>query len=67
MPLYEYHCPACGASFEQIVRFSQADLTPACPECGYPDTRKAITAAASFSTSSGSASSSTCAPGGRFT
>ena len=66
MPLYEYHCPACGATFEQIVRFSQADLAPACPECGQPDTIKAISAAASFSSSS-SNSSSACAPSGRFT
>jgi len=31
MPLYDYHCPACGHRFEALVR---ADSTPACPQCG---------------------------------
>lgn len=31
MPLYDYHCPACGHRFEALVR---AGSTPACPQCG---------------------------------
>jgi putative FmdB family regulatory protein len=31
LPLYEYHCPACG-SFEVIQKFSDAPLT-SCPTC----------------------------------
>jgi len=30
MPIYDYHCPACGHRFEALVRFG---ATPACPEC----------------------------------
>ena len=70
MPLYEYHCINCEEEFERIVRFSEADLTPACPFCGKKDTRKKISIAASFgSSSSGSVTSSgsSCGSGGGFT
>ncbi len=30
MPMYEYHCPRCGARFERIVSFTQADQVD-CP------------------------------------
>ena len=32
MPIYEFHCAACGADFERIQSFSD-DSTPACPHC----------------------------------
>lgn len=68
MPLFEYHCNNCEEEFEQIVRFSEADLIPICPFCGDKDTRKKISAPASFgSSSSGSTTSSSCGSGGRFT
>ncbi|MDR2077048.1 MAG: zinc ribbon domain-containing protein [Desulfovibrio sp.] len=31
MPIYEYACPSCGGTFEELV-FGDAD--PPCPECG---------------------------------
>jgi putative FmdB family regulatory protein len=31
MPMYEYHCQACEAEFEMLVRSS---TVPACPHCG---------------------------------
>jgi putative FmdB family regulatory protein len=31
MPLYDYHCPACQADFELLVRSS---TVPTCPHCG---------------------------------
>jgi putative FmdB family regulatory protein len=31
MPLYDYHCTACAADFELLVR---ANTTPTCPACG---------------------------------
>ncbi len=31
MPLYDYHCAACGHRFETLVR---AGGMPACPQCG---------------------------------
>jgi putative FmdB family regulatory protein len=31
MPLFDYHCPACQADFELLVR---ASTVPTCPQCG---------------------------------
>lgn len=31
MPLHDYHCEACSAEFELLVRSSS---TPVCPQCG---------------------------------
>lgn len=31
MPIHDYHCDACHAEFELLVRSS---TTPACPQCG---------------------------------
>ena len=33
MPLYEYHCDACGRQFELIRKFSDPPLDK-CPHCG---------------------------------
>ena len=32
VPIYEFHCAACGAEFERIQSFSD-ESTPACPQC----------------------------------
>ncbi len=42
MPLYEYHCNTCGENFEKMVRFSEQEQAPECPECHSRDTRKRI-------------------------
>ncbi len=34
MPMYDYRCPQCQTTFEQLVSFSKADEVP-CPRCGY--------------------------------
>lgn len=39
MPLYDYHCQACQAAFELLVRSS---TTPACPHCGSSDLARAV-------------------------
>ncbi len=68
MPMYEYQCNNCGEAFEQIVRFSEADLLPVCPACGARETRKKISVAAFIGAPSPSLSvgSSSCGSGGRF-
>lgn len=34
MPMYDYRCPQCQATYEQLVSFSKADAVP-CPQCGH--------------------------------
>lgn len=52
MPLYEYHCPSCGGSFDKLVRFSEAGQLPVCPSCGEQKTQKKISAGAVIGVSS---------------
>ncbi len=33
MPIYEYHCDACGNEFEEMQKFSDAPIDK-CPCCG---------------------------------
>lgn len=33
MPIYEYRCPACGDTFEQMRRMSQSTEPAPCPKC----------------------------------
>ncbi len=40
MPLYDFRCPVCGHSFEEL-RSSQQDA-PACPKCGHTPTDRAL-------------------------
>jgi len=70
MPLYEYHCNDCGEAFEKLVRFSEADIAPACPNCESMDTSKLISTIVPFLNSESNvanSSSSSCGSGGRFT
>lgn len=39
MPLYDYHCKACDAEFELLVR---STTVPACPHCGSADLQRAV-------------------------
>lgn len=65
MPLYEYVCQSCGAHFEKMVRFSEQDLKPECPNCKSGETRKQISLfASSFGGGSVSASSCSSSSGG---
>jgi putative FmdB family regulatory protein len=41
MPLYDYHCTACGQHFEALVRAGQ---TPVCTRCGSAALDKQISA-----------------------
>ena len=34
MPVYEYRCPDCAATYEKLVRLSEPNDEAACPTCG---------------------------------
>jgi putative FmdB family regulatory protein len=42
MPLYEYKCKDCEASFDALRAMSQADAPIACPKCGSEHTGRMI-------------------------
>lgn len=68
MPFYEYRCTECGTEFEKMLRFTEADLLPACPQCQSAKTRKKLSTVASFGSSDSGSSSygSSCSPRGGF-
>jgi len=69
MPLYEYRCAECGAEFEKMLRFSESDLSPACPKCESPQTQKKLSKVVSFGPASAglsSSSASSCGSRGGF-
>ncbi len=45
MPLYEYHCDACGRRFEKIQKFSDEPLT-VCELCGKGPVHKLLSSPA---------------------
>jgi putative FmdB family regulatory protein len=70
MPLYEYRCTDCGTEFEKNLPFSASNQLPPCPTCQSPQTRKKLSAVASFGNASSGvslSSGSSCGGSGRFT
>jgi putative FmdB family regulatory protein len=49
MPLYEYRCQDCQATFEVLRPFSQADAPAACPHCHGERSERALSRCAAFS------------------
>lgn len=45
MPIYEYQCQSCKHEFEALQKVSDAPLAD-CPDCGKPELRKKVSAAA---------------------
>ena len=48
MPLYDYHCPACGGDFEALVR---SGTVPPCPACGATNPERQLSRIAPAGTS----------------
>lgn len=68
MPIYEYRCEECGATFERIVFASDSETSVECPECGKTRAKRLLSA---FSCGSGEGGtlnslSSGCSPSGGF-
>ncbi len=69
MPLYEFTCADCGATFEELVSVTFDTLGVTCPECGSEKIEKLVSRFASGSGGSGGTDGGgSCGPGsGRFT
>ena len=44
MPVYEFHCDACQADFDEIVSMSARDHKVACTKCGSKKTGRKLSA-----------------------
>jgi putative FmdB family regulatory protein len=67
MPLYEYHCQACGHEFDKLTPIGSRNRAVDCPLCGSPRTERATVSL--FATGSGSMTGAgiaeaDCAPAG---
>jgi putative FmdB family regulatory protein len=51
MPIFEYQCEECSATFERLTLRSQAAAQMTCPQCGSTQTAKIFS---TFSTTAGS-------------
>ncbi len=51
MPIFEYQCEACGATFERLTLRLQSAVPITCPQCCSPQTVKIFS---TFSTTVGS-------------
>ena len=43
VPIYEYHCGACGHQFDALQKLSEPPLQ-ACPDCSAPELKKLVSA-----------------------
>jgi putative FmdB family regulatory protein len=67
MPIYEYQCNQCEQAFEMVRRFSEADLSPTCPQCESANTQRKLSKVAAFGAGdAGAVSASSCTPRGGF-
>jgi putative FmdB family regulatory protein len=64
MPIYEYHCEDCGATFDKFVRSISAPVEVECPECRSQRCKKHFSTFGTAGSGSGSLSAAACAPSG---
>jgi putative FmdB family regulatory protein len=62
MPIYEYHCTACGHKFELLRSMSESDKDAACPQCKQK-AKRAVSCFASFTKNSSGESTSIAGSG----
>lgn len=65
MPIYDYRCEECGASFDVLISWRDKDKVR-CPECGSASvSEKVVTfASASSGSSGGGSTGGSCGSGG---
>ena len=64
MPIYEYVCANCSATFEKLRPMSQAQAPATCTHCGSTDTVRAISVFSAISKGNNGASRSVSGTGG---
>ena len=57
MPIYEFHCDACGADFEELFRSSSEKRKMVCPKCSSAKVHKKMS---SFAMGGGSGGGGGC-------
>lgn len=71
MPLFEFTCEKCDATFEELVGAGLDGLDVTCPECGSEEIEKLVSRFASGGPAAGTGGGGgggSCGPGsGRFT
>ena len=69
MPIYEYRCQECGATFDKLVRSMNGEHEVECPKCGSKRCQKAFslfgtTSSGARASGAGAGASASCAPSG---
>jgi putative FmdB family regulatory protein len=67
MPLYEFICKSCGQHFDKMMRFSESNKSPVCPNCQSLETQKKLSLVSSLGTSDIPVYGGNCSSAGRFT
>ncbi|MDT8445630.1 MAG: zinc ribbon domain-containing protein [bacterium] len=44
MPLFDYHCKACGDDFTELRKGDEKDAPLNCPQCGSAETHREVSA-----------------------
>jgi putative FmdB family regulatory protein len=64
MPIYEYECAHCKATFEKLRPMSQANAPAACTHCGSTNTTRALSLFSAISKGSNGGSRAVSGTGG---
>ncbi len=64
MPIYDFSCGQCGATFEELVRSTTKDEEVVCPECGGKQAERQISAPSVLGASSNVGGGGCSAPAG---
>ena len=64
MPIYEYHCEACGKVFDRFVRSISSPLQVECPRCHSARCKKNISLFCAVASGSAGRGDASCAPSG---
>ncbi|MCI5778794.1 MAG: zinc ribbon domain-containing protein [Lentisphaeria bacterium] len=62
MPLFRYHCSACGADFELLL--ARFDSPAECPKCGAPDPERRPSRIGAITSGNSCASRESCPAAG---